>query len=89
MCGAIPPLPQYAFMACCSVKKHRDNFTFTLLSHLMEPEREYAIPKNLTAHQTGGKRMGNREGKTEAKTHPRENPWLSQGSQAGRKYDKL
>jgi hypothetical protein len=26
---AIPPLPQYAFMAWCSVKKdHRDNFTF-------------------------------------------------------------
>jgi hypothetical protein len=23
----IPPLPQYAFMACCLVK-HRDNFTF-------------------------------------------------------------
>jgi hypothetical protein len=28
MGGAIPPLPQYAFMAWCSVK-HRDNFTFT------------------------------------------------------------
>jgi hypothetical protein len=27
MLGAIPPLPQYAFMAWCS--KHRDNFTFT------------------------------------------------------------
>jgi hypothetical protein len=27
--GAIPPLPQYASMAWCSVKKkHRDNFTF-------------------------------------------------------------
>jgi hypothetical protein len=25
---ATPPLPQYAFMAWCSVK-HRDNFTFT------------------------------------------------------------
>jgi hypothetical protein len=33
MSGAIPPLPQYAFMAWCSVKKkekYRDNFTFTL-----------------------------------------------------------
>jgi hypothetical protein len=31
MNGAIPPLPKYAFMAWCSVKKkHRDNFTFTL-----------------------------------------------------------
>jgi hypothetical protein len=28
MCGAIPPLRQYAFMAWCLVK-HRDNFTFT------------------------------------------------------------
>jgi hypothetical protein len=29
MRGAIPPLPQYAFMAWCSVK-HRENFTFYL-----------------------------------------------------------
>jgi hypothetical protein len=29
MSGAIPSLPQYAFMAWCLVK-HRDNFTFTL-----------------------------------------------------------
>jgi hypothetical protein len=28
MSGAIYPLPQYAFMARCLVKKHRDNFTF-------------------------------------------------------------
>jgi hypothetical protein len=28
MHGAIPPLPQYVFMARCLVK-HRDNFTFT------------------------------------------------------------
>jgi hypothetical protein len=28
MRGAIPPLPQYAFMAWCLVK-HRDTFTFT------------------------------------------------------------
>jgi hypothetical protein len=32
MSGAILPLSQYAFMALCSVKKHRDNFNyFTLL----------------------------------------------------------
>jgi hypothetical protein len=31
MSGAIPPLPQYAFMAWCSVKKDRDSFTFTVL----------------------------------------------------------
>jgi hypothetical protein len=30
MRGVIPPLPQYAFMAWCSVKKHKDNFTFAL-----------------------------------------------------------
>jgi hypothetical protein len=33
MYGAIPPLPQYAFMAWCSVKEekeHRDKFTFIL-----------------------------------------------------------
>jgi len=29
MCEAIPPLPQYSFMAWCLVKQ-RDNFTFTL-----------------------------------------------------------
>jgi hypothetical protein len=28
MRGAIPPLPQYAFTTWCSVKKHRENFTF-------------------------------------------------------------
>jgi hypothetical protein len=29
---AVPPLPQYTFMAWCSVKKkHRGNFTFTSL----------------------------------------------------------
>jgi hypothetical protein len=28
MRGAIPPLPQYVFMAWCLVK-HRDNFTLT------------------------------------------------------------
>jgi hypothetical protein len=28
MRGAIPPLPQYVFMAWCLVK-HRNNFTFT------------------------------------------------------------
>jgi hypothetical protein len=29
MRGALPPLPQYAFVAWCSIKKHRANFTFT------------------------------------------------------------
>jgi hypothetical protein len=26
MSGSVPPLPRYAFMEWCSVKKHRDNF---------------------------------------------------------------
>jgi len=32
MSGSIPPLSQYAFMVCCSVKqkKHSGNFTFYL-----------------------------------------------------------
>jgi hypothetical protein len=30
MSEAIPPLPQYTFMVWCSVKKHRENFTFAL-----------------------------------------------------------
>jgi hypothetical protein len=34
MCGAIPPLPQYIFMAWCLVK-HRDNFTFTFGPYLL------------------------------------------------------
>jgi hypothetical protein len=32
MRGAIPPLPQYAFMAWCS-EKCRDNFTFTFIGN--------------------------------------------------------
>jgi hypothetical protein len=28
MSGAVSPLPQYAFISWCLVKKHRDNFTF-------------------------------------------------------------
>jgi hypothetical protein len=36
MCGAIPPLPQYSFMAWFSIKeKHRDNFTFYLFNLLL------------------------------------------------------
>jgi len=31
MHGSIPPLLQHVFMAWCSVKKHRDNFTFTTM----------------------------------------------------------
>jgi len=34
MSGAIPPLLQHDFMAWCSVKKHRDNFTFTFIFNI-------------------------------------------------------
>jgi hypothetical protein len=33
MRGAIPPLPQYAFMAWCSVKAQGQLFTFTCIKH--------------------------------------------------------
>jgi hypothetical protein len=40
MSGAIPPFPQYAFMACFSVKKkHRDNFNFYVLNYSNADER--------------------------------------------------
>jgi hypothetical protein len=42
MRGAIPPLPQYAFMAWCSTTKHRDNFYFTC-EHVKEPWRYLII----------------------------------------------
>jgi hypothetical protein len=55
MRGAVPPLPQYAFMAWCLVK-HRDNFTFTFkwidelkfnddATKLSQTERFIGMPK--------------------------------------------
>jgi hypothetical protein len=48
MRGAIPPLPQYAFMVWYSVKKrHRDNFTFVFILGIREINSgEYRIPPN-------------------------------------------
>jgi hypothetical protein len=44
MSGAIHPLPQYAFMAWCVVKKHRDAFTFTfILPPPGRPRRRWGI----------------------------------------------
>jgi hypothetical protein len=41
MSGGIPPLPQYAFMAWCSVKKeHRDNFTLLQTKAKKFPSRK-------------------------------------------------
>jgi hypothetical protein len=45
MRGAIPPLPQYAFMAWCLVK-HRDNFTLPLPS--CHWSRFHLYPNSLT-----------------------------------------
>jgi hypothetical protein len=48
MRGAIPPLPQYAFMAWYSVKKkHRDNFTFTNILLLNVPLQIFLHEKAL------------------------------------------
>jgi hypothetical protein len=33
-------LPQYAFMVCCSIKKHMDNFTLSLRRSLSKMARE-------------------------------------------------
>jgi hypothetical protein len=41
MRGAIYPLPHYAFMTWCSVKKqHRDNFTFTFIIRMIKSRGE-------------------------------------------------
>jgi hypothetical protein len=48
MRGAIPPLPQYAFMAWCSVKKHRDNFLplpFTIVKIQLTPLTRVLLEK--------------------------------------------
>jgi len=42
MRGAIHPLPQYAFMAWCLVK-HRDNFTFTLVTEALIYENDSKV----------------------------------------------
>jgi hypothetical protein len=52
MRGAIPPLTQHAFMAWCSLKKHRDNFTFTtaylfLRNTMLENNSPYNLMGNL------------------------------------------
>jgi hypothetical protein len=46
MGGAIPPLSQYAFMAWCSVKKHRNSFTFNFIENFgRKTSREVTTPK--------------------------------------------
>jgi hypothetical protein len=49
---AILPLAQYAFMARCSVKKHRNNFTFTLLPNRLGTvlSQLYAVHTLITDH---------------------------------------
>jgi hypothetical protein len=44
MRGAIPPLPQYALMASCSVKtKHKGNFTFTFTYNIKDAEINFLL----------------------------------------------
>jgi hypothetical protein len=46
MCGAIPPLLQYAFLAWCSVKKkHRDNFTLLYFTGFVDPVHRLIFEK--------------------------------------------
>jgi hypothetical protein len=51
MRGAIPPLPQYVFMAC-SLVKHRDNFTFTFTVYILGYNKER--PLKLVGTAFGG-----------------------------------
>jgi hypothetical protein len=61
MHGAIPPLPQYVFMAWC-LGKHRDNFTFTIYLLPLSPDRLWVPPsllqRVLGALPPGVKRLG-------------------------------
>jgi hypothetical protein len=52
MSGAIPPLPQYAFLAWCLVKKHRDNFTFTFTRCQNPEDRDVYALFNFTGYIT-------------------------------------
>jgi hypothetical protein len=50
MCGAVSPLPQYAFMAWCLVK-HRNNFTFAFYLDVYLLYKEiYICEVNQTAY---------------------------------------
>jgi hypothetical protein len=51
MSGAILPLPQYAFMAWCLVKKHRDNFTFTFYKIKCHPKNSVISAVSLSVHE--------------------------------------
>jgi hypothetical protein len=46
MSGAIPPLPQHAFMAWCLVK-HRDYFTFTFTFNFTGNDRYHRLEDGL------------------------------------------
>jgi hypothetical protein len=52
MSGAIRPLLQYAFMARCLVKKHRDNFTFTFTWYERKQEQKVIerVPLNAVGY---------------------------------------
>jgi hypothetical protein len=49
MSGPIPPFPQHAFMARCTLKKHSENFTFTIMTTIIfkRKGRGKAVPAHL------------------------------------------
>jgi hypothetical protein len=46
MCGAIPPLPQYAFMAWCSVKAQGQFYLLIFSEYQMDISEECAVENN-------------------------------------------
>jgi hypothetical protein len=55
MSGVVLPLPQYSFMAWCSVKKkkHRENFTFTCMMTSESVQTTWYMKENC---ETGNER---------------------------------
>jgi hypothetical protein len=48
---AIPPLPQYTFLAWCSLKEAQDNFTFTF-TNVPHPETDSVWVQYFALHCT-------------------------------------
>jgi len=63
MSRAIPPLPQYAFMAWCSAekKKHRNNFTFTFIPNLFIEIQFYSLHLITLNHSDSAYGLGSRK----------------------------
>jgi hypothetical protein len=58
MRGAIPPLPQYVFMAWCLVE-HRDNFAFYMRKETaLSYERSLFVPRGAEEKHSSGRING-------------------------------